>query len=86
MTGTLLTDLHPKSPAAAQAANNIVRCALAGGGLALLQVSLDHIDVGWTFTLFGAVAMSCLGIAWLEWRYGKEWSQKKEKPIESQGE
>jgi succinate-acetate transporter protein len=75
MCGTLLTDLHPKSPAAAQAANNIVRCSLAGGGLALLEVFLDRMGIGWTFTLFGGVSLSCFGIAWLEWAYGKSWSE-----------
>ncbi|KAJ5384787.1 hypothetical protein N7517_002698 [Penicillium concentricum] len=31
-----LTDLNAMSPVAAQAANNIVRCSLAGAGLAFL--------------------------------------------------
>ena len=81
--GTLLTDLHPKSPAAAQAANNIVRYSLAGGGLALLQVFLDVMGTGWTFTLFGGICTGCLGLAWLEWRYGKHWSTRlREKGVE----
>lgn len=71
MCGTLLTDLHPKSPAAAQGANNIVRCSLAGGSLALLQVLLDALGTGWTFTLFGGMSAGCLGLAWLEGSYGK---------------
>ncbi|KAJ5185118.1 Major facilitator superfamily domain general substrate transporter [Penicillium cf. griseofulvum] len=74
--GTLLTDLNPKSPAAAQAANNIVRCSLAGAGLAFLQSCLDATGPGWTFTLFGGLCMACLGLAWLEWEYGKRWRQR----------
>ncbi|PGH11174.1 hypothetical protein AJ79_05016 [Helicocarpus griseus UAMH5409] len=70
---TLLVDMHPKSPAAATAANNIVRCALAGVGLAVLQPLLDAIDPGWTFTLFGALCGGCNAVAWLEWRYGQGW-------------
>ena len=73
LCGTLLVDLHPKSPAAAQAANNIVRCSLAGGGLALLQLVLDTLGTGWTFTLLGGLSMMCLGSAWLEWNYGQDW-------------
>ncbi|KAK3687268.1 hypothetical protein B0T22DRAFT_509877 [Podospora appendiculata] len=34
MSGTLLVDIHPKSPSTAQAANSIVRAFLAGGGTA----------------------------------------------------
>lgn len=83
MCGTLLTDLHPKSPAAAQAANNIVRASLAGIGLAVLQILLDHMGVGWTFTLLGAISAACLGVAWLEWTYGQRWRKNmKEKGIE----
>ncbi|KAJ5718259.1 MFS general substrate transporter [Penicillium malachiteum] len=73
---TLLTDLNPKSPVTAQAANNIVRCSLAGIGLAFLQVCLDAIGPGWTFTLFGALCMGCLVPAFLEWRYGQGWRQE----------
>jgi hypothetical protein len=71
--GTLLTDVHPKSPSTASAANSIVRCLLAGGGLALVQVFIDSIGVQWTFTLFGGVCLGCLGLVWLEWRYGRFW-------------
>ncbi|KFY38623.1 hypothetical protein V494_04287 [Pseudogymnoascus sp. VKM F-4513 (FW-928)] len=61
--GTLLTDIHPKAPASAQAANNIVRCAMAAGGLALLQPILDHVGPGWCFTIFGGTMLGCLGLA-----------------------
>ncbi|CAI6336636.1 unnamed protein product [Periconia digitata] len=73
--GTLLVDIHPKSPAAAQAANNIVRCSLAGVGLAVLDLILRHLGVGWTFTLLAGLTAACLGIAWLEWRYGQAWRE-----------
>ena len=73
MCGTLLVDVHPKSPSTAQAANSLVRAFLAGGGTALVQILLDSMGVGWTFTLFGVICMGCLGLAWLEWKYGKVW-------------
>lgn len=79
MCGTLLTDLYPKRPAAAQAANNIVRASLAGIGLAVLQIFLDRMGVGWTFTLHGTISMACLGVAWLEWHYGLRWRQSMRK-------
>lgn len=75
INGTLLTDIHPKAPASAQAANNIVRCAMAAGGLALLQLILDHVGPGWCFTLFGGTMLGCLGLAWVEWRFGMGWRQ-----------
>lgn len=83
MCGTLLVDIHPKSPSTAQAANSIVRAFLAGGGTALVQIFLDVMGAGWTFTLFGGVCMGCLGLALLEWRYGKIWRDKlRERGVE----
>jgi hypothetical protein len=83
MSGTLLVDVHPKSPSTASAANSIVRCLLAGGGLALVQIFIDEIGVGWTFTLFGGICLGCLGVAWLEWKYGKIWrAQLRERGIQ----
>ncbi|KAK4087967.1 hypothetical protein Purlil1_7725 [Purpureocillium lilacinum] len=71
--GTLLVDIHPRSPSTAQAANSIVRAFLAGGGTALVEVFIDSMGVGWTFTIFGGLGMIALALAWLEWVYGEKW-------------
>lgn len=76
MCGTLLTDIHPKSPSTAQAANSLVRALLAGGGTALVQVFINSMGVGWTFTLFGGLGLGSLGFAWLEWKHGKLWRDR----------
>jgi len=34
---------------------NIVRCSLAAGGLAALEAIINHLRVGWCFTLFAAL-------------------------------
>jgi hypothetical protein len=73
MCGTLLVDVHPKTPSTAQAANSIVRASLAGLGTAVVQIFLDSMGVGWPFTLFGGICLGCLGVAWLEWKYGNVW-------------
>lgn len=75
MCGTLLVDIHPKSPSSAQAANGIVRAFLAGGSIGLVQVFIDTMEVGWTFTLFGVLGFSFVLAAWLEWRYGQGWRE-----------
>ncbi|KAG9236957.1 multidrug resistance protein [Amylocarpus encephaloides] len=73
MCGTLLVDLHPKSPASAQAALNIVRCSLSAGGLALLQFVIDRVGVGWCFTIFAGLCLSMLLPIWTVHRYGMIW-------------
>ncbi|KAL3608850.1 hypothetical protein FPOAC2_03861 [Fusarium poae] len=73
MSGTLLVDIHPKSPSSAQAANSIVRAFLAGGSTALVQIFIDAMGVGWTFTIFGMAGLGCVLAAWLEWSCGQDW-------------
>ena len=53
-----------------------MRCTWAGAGLALLQIFLDAMGPRWAFTLFGAVALACLGLAWLEFYFGMAWRRK----------
>ncbi|KAI9369765.1 major facilitator superfamily domain-containing protein [Aspergillus egyptiacus] len=73
---TFNANQNPQSPATAQAANNVVRCSLAGAGLAFLQDALDVMGPGWTFTLFGGLCLGCLGVAFLEWRFGRGWRRR----------
>ena len=78
MSGTLLVDIHPKSPSTAQAANSIVRAFLAGISTACVQPFTDAMGVGWTFTLFGSLCMACMGFAWLEYAFGQRWRDEME--------
>lgn len=80
MCGTLLVDLHPKSPASAQAALNIVRCSFSAGGLALLQIVIDGVGVGWCFTIFAGLSFSMLVPTWAVHRYGSVWRNAKVAP------
>lgn len=73
MCGTLVVDLHPRTPASAQAAINIVRCSLSAGGLGVLQVVIDSVGVGWCFTIFGGLCLCMLAPIWTVQRYGMVW-------------
>lgn len=70
-------DLHPQSPASAQAALNIVRCSLSAGGLAVLQVLIDGVGVGWCFTIFTGLCLSMLLPVWTVHKYGMAWRNAK---------
>jgi len=74
---TLLLDLHPQNPSTAQAACNLVRCGLAAAGIALTNVLIQHIDVGWYFTLLAASVMSCIPLLIIERNKGLRWRQEK---------
>lgn len=70
---TILVDLHPKRPATAQASVNLVRCAMAGGGLAALQPLINAVGPGWCFVIFAGLTLSALGFWWIEMKWGLIW-------------
>ncbi|KAH7323207.1 major facilitator superfamily transporter [Stachybotrys elegans] len=64
--GTLLTDLNTDRSSTAAASANLIRCALSAGALAGLQPLMDHVGIGWCFTLFGMLGGLCApAILWL---------------------
>ncbi len=74
---TLLIDQHPKFPATAQAASNIVRCTFAAVGSAVQQPLFDTIGVGWFFVILAALCVACLPLLLVEKRSGLAWRNKR---------
>lgn len=74
---TLLVDLHPDSPATAQAGLNLVRCAFSACGLAALQLIIDAVGPGRCFTLFAGICLGTLPLVWMESKWGIEWRLAK---------
>lgn len=70
-------DQHPKFPATAQAASNIVRCAFAAIGAAVEQPLIDTIGVGWCFVILAALCVACLPLLSIEKRNGLAWRMKR---------
>lgn len=73
---TILFDLHPRRPATAQASVNLIRCSMAGGGLAVLQPLIDAIGPGWCFVFFATLTLTGLGLWWIEMRWALAWWRK----------
>ncbi|KAI1487335.1 major facilitator superfamily transporter [Biscogniauxia mediterranea] len=75
--GTLLTDLNSNRSSTAAASANLIRCALAAGGLAALQPIIDAIGAGWCFTIFGLLTAACGPLLFLEMRLGHRWRKSR---------
>ncbi len=63
---TLLVDKNHPTPAAAQAASNLVRCALTAVAVSFLQDMIDAIGIGWTFTLMGGLCLIAVGLLFID--------------------
>ena len=64
-------------PASVQAASNLVRCLLAAGGLAVLQIAIDSIGVGSTFTMLAVFSAICILLLLMEYARGLKWRRAR---------
>lgn len=69
----LLIDIHPDCPSTATAASNLIRCELAAGGLAILDLILNKLGPGWTFVLFGSLGAACVPALFVLKSRGMSW-------------
>lgn len=74
---TLLVDTHPHRPSSAQAASNLVRCETAAAGLAILDVLMQRLGLGWCFVLFGVLGLSSVPFLFLLESKGLSSRQKR---------
>ncbi|KAK7990494.1 chloramphenicol resistance protein [Apiospora arundinis] len=70
---TLLVDYYPDKSASAQAANNLVRCEMAAAGLAVVDIMIQRLGVGWCFVVFAALPAVTLPLIWVLERKGVAW-------------
>lgn len=73
LCNTLLVDLHPSRPATAQASVNLIRCGMAGVGLAVLQPLIGAVGPGWTYVIFAGFTAGSLVLCSVEVRWGMGW-------------
>lgn len=73
---TLLVDKNYRTPAAAQASSNVVRCALAAIAVAFLQDMVNAMGIGGTFTFMGALNIVAIGLFIVDYHKGTSWRQR----------
>jgi hypothetical protein len=77
----LVIDIHPDNPATASATINIIRGTFAAVGVSVIQVLLDHLKTGWTFTLLAGLCATAYPLLLLNFRFGMEWRQAREASV-----
>ncbi|KAJ5375027.1 hypothetical protein N7517_007033 [Penicillium concentricum] len=81
-TSTLLVDLHTANPAAATAANNMVRSFFSAAASAAIDPMLTAMGRGWTFTLVAFILLGTIPFLLLLCGMGR---QKKDSAERSEG-
>lgn len=76
---TLITDFYPGCGAASTAVNNLIRCGMSAGGVALIGPMLNRFGPGVAFIVVaGVVTASCVLVV-VEWYCGMRWRAKRER-------
>ncbi|PLN83095.1 MFS general substrate transporter [Aspergillus taichungensis] len=84
-TSTLLVDLHTSQPAAATAANNMVRSFFSAGASAAIDPMLAAMGRGWAFTLVAFVLLGTIPFLLLLCGMGRELITDLRKECEVRG-
>ncbi|KAK5167351.1 uncharacterized protein LTR77_007050 [Saxophila tyrrhenica] len=77
ISNTLIVDVQPDRPVTASASVSITRCIIAAGGVVVVQVVMNALGSGWTFTLIGGLCWATLPMYWIVRANGWEWRKRK---------
>jgi MFS family permease len=86
LNSTLVVDLFPGQAASATALNNLVRCLLGAGGVAVVQEVIDGIGGGWAFVLFAGITLLVCPLVVVEWKCGGKWASERRERLAAEKE
>ncbi|KAI6136303.1 MFS general substrate transporter [Pisolithus sp. B1] len=64
-TQTLLVDLLPAQSSSVTACNNLVRCTFGAVCVSVIDLMLNDVGVGWTYTILALISLSTSPMIWL---------------------
>ncbi|KAG8915497.1 hypothetical protein FRC00_003836 [Tulasnella sp. 408] len=75
---TLLIDVLPAQGSSTTAINNFVRCLLGAGLISIVNLIIDAIGAGWTYTLLSSIGGIAIPMAtFVVIRYGPRWRRRR---------
>ncbi|KAF7357983.1 MFS domain-containing protein [Mycena venus] len=79
---TLILDLVPSQGSSVTACNNLVRCALSATLVAVIQLILTALGVGWTYVLLAGICVVASPLIWVVIRIGPGCRAKRRRRAE----
>lgn len=83
LNSTLVVDLFPNASASATAVNNLVRCLMGAGGVAVVQLMVDAVASGPTFAIWAGITTALVPLAVLQWRNGQRWQVERKERVDA---
>lgn len=68
-----MVDIFPGHPAAATAANNLVRCDLGAAASTAISPMANSMGRGWAYTTLALIFLAGSPALWIVMRYGMKW-------------
>ena len=56
---------------------------MSAGGLALLQILIDHLGVGWCFTFFAGLCSLTIPMVLAERKWGRQWRSARDSKLKA---
>lgn len=81
LCGTLAVDLNPDRPSTVSAGSNLMRCSLSAVGLAVLQITIDGVGIGWCYTIFAALGGITVPLLMMERNWGPVWRAQRDSKL-----
>jgi predicted MFS family arabinose efflux permease len=78
---TLIVDLYPEASASASAINNLVRCLLGAGGVAIIQPMINAVGAGPSFVILACITAAVSLLLILEWFKGEGWRRARKERL-----
>ncbi|PYH88443.1 MFS general substrate transporter [Aspergillus ellipticus CBS 707.79] len=86
INSALVIDLYPGASASATAVNNLMRCLLGAGGVAIVQPMIDALTAEWTFLLLAGITLAMTPLLYIEDRWGPSWRHARERRLKAKAE
>lgn len=81
----LMVDIYPDAPAAATAANNLVRCWLGAGASGLIIPMVNRMGSGWAYTFIALLYLLLAPLLWIIMRCGPRWRAERVGKVKEKG-
>ena len=82
IASTMLVDLYPLSPATATAANNLCRCTMGAGAIAVVELMIQRMGVGPCFMFIALVIAAASPLLIVETKWGPGWREERRLRVE----
>ncbi|KAJ5100341.1 hypothetical protein N7456_006393 [Penicillium angulare] len=86
INSALVIDLYPGASASATAVNNLMRCLIGAGGVALVTPIINAVGSLWTFVLLAGVTLAMVPLLMVEMRWGAGWRMKRNERLKAKAD